>query len=81
MIIAIVEIVLFFICFAAGANANCVGLAIGVWAFIAVISTGCLISAENTANTQEGRERLRREIEEDNKEWNEWRHMYQDDKK
>lgn len=81
MIIAIVDIVLFIICLVSGANAGCVGLAMFVWIVIAVISTGLLVSAENTVDTQEGRERLKREIEQDNKEWNEWRYMYQDENK
>lgn len=81
MIIAIVNILLFLICLIAGANAGCVGLAMFIWVFVAVVSTGALVSAENTVNTQEGRERLQREIEEDNKEWNEWRYMYQDKNK
>lgn len=81
MVIAIVDIILFLICLVAGANAECVGLAMIVWVVVAIVATGTLVSAENTANTKEGRERLKREIEQDNKEWNEWRYMYQDENK
>lgn len=81
MAIIITNIILFIIFFAVGVESGHIGLALAIWVFIAIVATGSLVSAENTVNTKEGRERLRREIEQDNKEWNEWRYMYQDENK
>lgn len=81
MAIFIIDVVLFFICVAAGAGAGNVGLALLVWLFISVIFSLSFAKADKETGSVENRAKLKREIEQDNIEWNEWRHMYQDKKK
>lgn len=79
--IAIVEFILFCIFFVVGVQADCLGLTMFVWVFVAVISASEMKEADKKTSTLKNIERLKREIEQDNKEWDEWRHMYQDKNK
>lgn len=74
-VILIVEALLLCICLAAGAETGHIGLALCVWAFLAVISALMMMDGVWKADTPEGREQWRREKERDEKEWRAWRYM------
>ena len=75
MVILIVDIILMAIFIAAGIKSDCGGILVLAIFLIAIINIA-LSDAEDVANNPDARKRAKRQIDKDQKEWDEWRYKY-----
>lgn len=76
MVILIVDIILMAIFIAAGMKSDCGGGVFALGIFLIVVINMALSEAEDVANNPEARKRAKRQMDKDQKEWDEWRYRY-----
>lgn len=76
MVILIVDVILMAIFIAAGIKSDCGGGVLALAIFLIAVINMSLSEAEDVANNPDARKRAKKQMEKDQKEWDEWRYKY-----